>query len=114
MQTRLALSIVVLFLCARVARAGVKLPAIFGDHVVLQRDAKIPVWGTAEPDEKVTISAAGQSKTATADAKGKWRVVLDPIDAHEPIELAVSGKNSITFKDVLVGEVWLCSGQSNM
>src|SRR5688572_13708414 len=104
MQTRLALSIVVLFLCARVARADVKLPAIFGDHMVLQRDAKIPVWGRADAGENVTVKVGGQEKSGKADGNGKWRVTLDPIDARGPVEIAVSGKNSITLKDVLVGE----------
>lgn len=96
------------------ARADVKMPAIFGDHMVLQRERKAPVWGSADPGEKVTVKAQGQEKSATADEKGKWRVELDPLNATGPIELTISGKNSITLKDVLVGEVWLCSGQSNM
>jgi sialate O-acetylesterase len=101
--------------CLTVASyADVKLPGIFSDHMILQREMKIPVWGTADAGEKVTVKAAGQTQTATADDKGKWRVALDPIESSDPIEMTVSGKNSITFKDVLIGEVWLCSGQSNM
>ncbi len=94
--------------------ADVKLPAVFADHMVLQRDAALPVWGWAEAGEKVEVSIAGQTKTATADANGKWSVKLDKLTAGEPTSMTVKGKNTITIQDVLVGEVWLCSGQSNM
>lgn len=118
MKSRLT-SLLALVACAILspcaARADVKLPAIFGDHMVLQRAAKIPVWGTADAGEKVTVKVAGQQQSATADDKGKWRVELAAIDAKEPVEFTVTGaKDTVTFKDVLVGEVWLCSGQSNM
>jgi len=97
------------------AKCDIKLPAIFGDHMVLQRDAKIPVWGWAGAGEKVTVSLAqGQAVEATADAQGKWQVELPAMTAGGPYELKVQGSTAITFKDVLVGEVWLCSGQSNM
>jgi sialate O-acetylesterase len=96
------------------ARAEVKLPAIFSDHMVLQRDARVPVWGTAAPGENVTVEFAGQTQTATAGADGKWRVVLAPLAAGEPRTLTVRGQNAIIVQDVLVGEVWLGSGQSNM
>lgn len=94
--------------------ADVRLPAIFSDHMVLQRDAVVPVWGWADAGEKVTVSIAGQTKTATADAAGKWSVKLDKLAAGDALTLVVSGKNKITVNDVLVGEVWLGSGQSNM
>jgi len=97
------------------ARADVKMPGIFGNHMVLQRGMNVPVWGKADAGETVVVKVAGQSKSATADAGGKWRVTLDPLDAPAPIEMTVSGKqNVLKFQDVLVGEVWLCSGQSNM
>jgi len=96
------------------ARAEVKLPAIFGDHMVLQRDQANPVWGWADPGEEVTVKIADQAKTAKAGDDGAWRVKLDPLPAGGPLEMTVEGKNTISFKDVLVGEVWICSGQSNM
>ena len=99
---------------AGVARADVKLPGIFGDHAVLQRQLAVPVWGWADPGEKVTVTFAGQQKTATADAAGKWSLKLDPLSAGGPYDLKVQGKNTLTRIDLLVGEVWLCSGQSNM
>jgi sialate O-acetylesterase len=109
----LAVSVFSLTLAAS-ARANVKLPAIFGDHMVIQRGVKVPVWGTAMPDEVVSVKAAGQEQTAKADASGKWRAELTPIESKEAIEITVTGKNSIVLHDVLVGEVWLCAGQSNM
>ncbi len=97
-----------------VVRADVKLPAIFGDHMVLQRDTVVPVWGTASPGEEVTVSLAGQTASAKAGADGKWSVKLTKLSAAGPHTLTVKGKNTVTLSDVLVGEVWLGSGQSNM
>jgi sialate O-acetylesterase len=111
---RLAHLTALTLLLAASARADVKLPAIFGDHMVVQAGMKLPVWGTADAGERVTVKAAGQAQSATAGADGKWRVVLDPLEATAPIGITIAGNNSITLKDVLVGEVWLCSGQSNM
>ncbi len=96
------------------APADVKLPAVFSDHMVLQRDMAAPVWGTAAPDEEVTVSIAGQTVTAKAGADGKWSVKLAKLSAAGPHTLTVKGKNTLTISDVLVGEVWLGSGQSNM
>ena len=96
------------------ARADVKVPAIFGSHMVLQRDQKDRVWGWAEPGEEVTVKIADQSQTAKAGADGAWQVMLDPMPAGGPHVLSIEGKNTLQFDDVLVGEVWICSGQSNM
>lgn len=98
----------------RQAQAELKLPAIIGDHMVLQQGQKNPLWGWAEPGEKITVSVNGQTHTTTADAKGKWKVTLDPLKVGGPYEITIKGKESITLKDVLAGEVWICSGQSNM
>ena len=95
------------------ASAEVKLATVFSDHMVLQRDAKLPVWGWAADGEKVTVKIAGQSHDATATA-GRWKVHLTPLSAGGPHQLTISGTNTVTVKDILVGEVWLCSGQSNM
>jgi sialate O-acetylesterase len=101
--------------CSGAAFADVKMPAIFGDHMVLQRDLPVPVWGSADPGEQVTVSIAGSTpKTAAADSSGKWMVKLDKLKPGEPLTLTVKGKNTITLQDVLVGDVWVCSGQSNM
>jgi sialate O-acetylesterase len=108
--------LVLLVVCSitSIASANVKLPAIIGDHMVLQRGQQIPIWGWAESGEKVTVKAAGQEQSATADEKGNWRVMLQPIDAVGAIEIEVHGKNAIKLSDVLIGDVWVCSGQSNM
>lgn len=99
---------------AGVARAEVSLPSVFGDHMVLQRDKAVPIWGRARPNERITVTCAGQTKTTRAGTKGTWRVDLDPLEAGGPHELVVHGKNEVRIRDVLVGEVWICSGQSNM
>jgi sialate O-acetylesterase len=105
----------VLALSAGVARANVKLPDVLGDSMVLQQGHTVPVWGTADPGEEVTVRFASQTKKTKADADGKWRVNLDALRASStPAVLTVTGKNTIELKDVLVGEVWLVAGQSNM
>lgn len=95
--------------------AAVRCPTVFGDHMVLQRDSAVPVWGEAAPGEAVTVEFAGQRLAATAGADGKWLVRFAPLAASaESRTLTVAGTNTLAFTDVLVGEVWLCSGQSNM
>jgi sialate O-acetylesterase len=96
------------------AVAEVKLAGVFGDHMVLQRDTAVPVWGWAEPKEQVEVTIGEQTKKAIADDTGKWMVRLDALAAGGPHTLTVAGTNTLTISDVLVGEVWLCSGQSNM
>ena len=108
-----ALLVLVLFSFS-VSFADVKLPKIFGDNMVLQRDMQIPVWGWAEPNEKVTIELNRQKKEVKADKNGKWIARLDALPAGGPFQLTVIGKNTIVFNNVLIGEVWICSGQSNM
>jgi sialate O-acetylesterase len=96
------------------ARAEVRLPALFSDNMVLQAGAKDPVWGTADPQEKVTVTLGSAEATATADASGRWKVELGPLEPGGPFEMTVAGRNTIVIHDVLVGQVWVCSGQSNM
>src|SRR5579872_7414252 len=96
------------------ARADVKLPNIFSDHMVLQQGQKNKVWGLADAGEAVTVTIDKQSHKATADANGKWQVALEPIAVGGPYSLVVKGKNEIKVDDILAGEVWVCSGQSNM
>jgi sialate O-acetylesterase len=95
-------------------QAEVSLPNIFGDHMVLQRGQQNPVWGWADKGEKVTVTIGDQSHSATANDKGEWRVKLAPMKVGKPLTLTVKGRNTFKFTDVLVGEVWICSGQSNM
>ncbi|MEM7232356.1 MAG: sialate O-acetylesterase, partial [Planctomycetota bacterium] len=97
------------------ASADVSLPVVLGSGMVLQRDLPVPVWGWADPGEEVTVSFAGQTKTARADDQGRWAVKLGALKAsREGRSLKVKGSNEISLDDVLVGEVWICSGQSNM
>jgi sialate O-acetylesterase len=94
--------------------ADVKLPSVFSEHMVLQRDVKLPVWGTAAPGEEVTVTLGDQTQKATAGADGKWSVKLAAMPAGGPHTLVAKGKNTVSIPDVLVGEVWFASGQSNM
>src|SRR4051812_31180336 len=110
----LGLSLAVLAAAGRPARADVKLPAIFGSHMVLQQGQKDRVWGKAAPGEQVSVTIDYQSKSTTADSNGKWSVTLDPMMVGGPHTMTVKGRNTITLDDVLIGEVWICSGQSNM
>jgi sialate O-acetylesterase len=96
------------------ARADVKLPSLFSGNMVLQADAKDPVWGTADPHERVTVTLSGAQAAATADASGHWQVDLGPLQPGGPFEMTIAGKNTIVIHNVLVGQVWICSGQSNM
>ena len=116
MNTTLASRIVlpILTLSAATAFAEVKLPPAISDHMVLQREFAAPIWGTAAPGEAVSVSISGQTKTTKADEKGQWKVKLDPLKVAEGLTLTVKGTNTIEIKDVLVGEVWVGSGQSNM
>jgi sialate O-acetylesterase len=96
-------------------RAEVHVVGIFGSNMVLQREMKVPVWGTAAPGEKISVCFAGQSVSTEASADGKWRVQLAPMTASaEPRDLTIAGANKIEFTNILIGDVWLCSGQSNM
>ena len=95
--------------------ADVELPKVFTSHMVLQRDRAVAMWGWADPGEEVTVKFAGQSTTAQTDSRGRWRLTLKPMAASaESRTLSVQGRNRITLADVLVGDVWLASGQSNM
>lgn len=97
------------------ASAEVRLPNIFSDHLVLQQKQANKIWGWADAGEVISVSIAGQNHTASPGPDGRWEVTLDSLDAGGPHALTVSGKNQkIELKDILVGEVWVCSGQSNM
>ncbi len=108
-------SMVFLFcLCMTVGLADVRLPAIFSDHMVLQQGTKVAVWGWADPGENISVTLGKATARAKADASGRWKVELPAQKPGPGNELEVRGNNSIRVRDVLVGEVWLCSGQSNM
>lgn len=114
-RMRLVASVLVGLLTASSALANVKLPSVLSSHMVLQQEMPIVLWGSAEPGESVTVKFAETSETATANEKGHWQVTLPPHEADsEPRRMSIVGKNRIELEDVLVGEVWLGSGQSNM
>jgi sialate O-acetylesterase len=96
------------------AMAEVTLPKIFGNHMVLQAERTVPVWGKASPNEKVKVTLGDSTAEATAGENGKWEVKLATPKAGGPFKLIVEGTNKIELDDVLIGEVWVCSGQSNM
>src|SRR5664279_3891485 len=108
------LPVLLLALLPLAIRAVVTLAPLFTDHAVLQQDQPVPVWGRAAPGEKVTVTFRNQTVQATANANGRWIVRLQPLKPGAPAPLTVSGKNTIKLDDVVVGEVWVCSGQSNM
>ncbi len=112
-QRRFLTLLLTLTLLPALASADVRLPKVFSDGAVLQRGRTVPVWGWADDGETVTVTVAGQSATAVAK-DGRWRVDLPELPTGGPYELVVSGKNTLTVKDVLVGEVWFSAGQSNM
>ena len=114
MKNRLWIVAAVVMALAPAGLADVKLSEIFSDHAVLQRDMKVPVWGLAQPGEKVSVKFNGQNVSATAGQDGKWVAHLEPMKAGGPFEMVIAGRNTITLKDLMVGEVWLCAGQSNM
>lgn len=94
--------------------ADVRLPNVLGSHMVVQRDVPLPIWGWAAPGEEVTVKSGDSVVSAKADAAGKWQVQLPAQKVGGPISISIEGKNKIELDDILVGEVWVCSGQSNM
>lgn len=97
-----------------IIKADVGVADIFSDHMVVQRNIPVKVWGTADPGEKLYVSFNGQKLKTKADKNGKWSIVLQPMKAGGPFKMIVHGKNEIIFEDILIGDVWICSGQSNM
>src|SRR3954464_15005227 len=96
------------------AKSEVRLPRLIRDSMVLQRDAKVKIWGWASNGEKIAIRFAGKKYKTTAGADGKWLVTLSPMKAGGPYTMDIDAGNHISLKDILIGDVWICSGQSNM
>ena len=107
------LAVVSLAVFPAVGAADVKLPAIFSDHMVLQQGMDIPVWGTADPGEDVTVTIAGKSVSTKANDKGQWTLKAPSVSDFGPVAVKIAGKNVIELKDVLMGDVWLVAWQSN-
>ena len=117
MQNKLKILSVLIsvFVLSSIVYAEVKLPDVLGDSMVLQQNQKVPIWGMAKVGETVAVTFQKQKLTIVANEKGNWRVDLKPLKASFDAEiLTIQGTNKIELKDILIGEVWLVSGQSNM
>jgi len=106
--------LIVFTLIHGLTNAQVSLPRIFSDHMVLQQGIPVPVWGWATKGEKIQIIFNGQTISTRTDNNGRWKVTLPPMKAGGPFEMTIRGKNTLILHDILIGEVWICSGQSNM
>ena len=112
----LLLCLVLLLINVHVVFADVRLPAVISDNMVLQNKMKAKIWGWAEPGEEIMVSVSWHSMkwAVTADKDGKWMFRMNPPKVGGPYKMVISGKNKITIENILVGEVWIASGQSNM
>ncbi len=115
-NTRLYISFIwiILFIIQVPSVAQIKLPSLVSDGMILQRGEKVKVWGWASPGEKVTVNFLNKTYKATTDENGNWQLVLDELKAGGPYEMELKASNSITLHNILIGDVWVCSGQSNM
>ncbi len=111
---RFHMLVLTILMGAAIAAAVVKLPALISDNMILQQGRHAAIWGTADAGEQVTVTLGEQKQTTTADSAGNWKVELALLAKGGPFEMTVAGKNTVTVHNVLVGEVWVCSGQSNM
>ncbi|HVV71187.1 MAG TPA: sialate O-acetylesterase, partial [Verrucomicrobiae bacterium] len=102
------------YLGAPPAHASVRLPKVFSSHMVLQREKPLTFWGWADPGESVTVRVAGLSNQTKANERGEWKLTLGELKAGGPFEVEITGSSTLRLEDVMIGEVWLCSGQSNM
>jgi sialate O-acetylesterase len=116
LKKTIALTIVLLTILPTLLVADVKLPSIINSHMVLQQNSRVPIWGTADAGENISVRPSWSwfAKSTTADQNGKWKIILKTPRAGGPHKIIIAGKNKIVLKDVLTGEVWLASGQSNM
>ena len=108
------LAVTAIMIGVQIIRAEVHVADIFSNHMVLQRNIPLKVWGDADPGEKVYVSFYGQKLKTKADKAGKWSIVLEPMNVGGPFKMIINGTNEIIFEDILIGDVWVCSGQSNM
>jgi sialate O-acetylesterase len=111
---RIVVALTVLGALSAAVRADVTVPALLADHMVVQRGLPVHVWGMATPQEAVSVTFRGETKSCTADDDGRWSVYLSPGEAGGPFQMNIKGTNAIALSDILVGDVWVASGQSNM
>ena len=112
--SRLSIALISSFFSLGLIHAEVRLPKIFGSHMVLQQGKPIQVWGWANPGESATVQIGAAKQTAVANAQGEWKLSLPAMKAGGPHLMKVHGTNEIVMENIMIGEVWLCSGQSNM
>lgn len=108
------IGLVLSVLCSSKTKASVSLPALISDNMVLQQNSPIHIWGRASTGEQVSVSLLGQKKSITTGADGRWELWLDPVTSKVPVSMTIAGTNSITIRNILIGEVWFAAGQSNM
>jgi sialate O-acetylesterase len=111
---RLAFAVLMVLTALCSASATVKLPALISDNMVLQQGKRVAVWGSADPNEQITVTFLGEKVSSRADHEGRWKLELGPLRAGGPFEMTITGKDKVILHNIEVGEVWLCSGQSNM
>jgi sialate O-acetylesterase len=114
LRVRVLIVSLILILCPIGVFGNIKLPVLVSDGMVLQRESKVNIWGWAAPGEKVKVEFNKKSFSTITDSKGSWKVVLPPMKAGGPYSMVVKGSNSITVENIMIGDVWFCSGQSNM
>ena len=102
------------FFAVQIVSAQVRLPKIISDGMVLQRNSQVKIWGWAEKNEAITVRFLDSEYKTEADSSGDWHIMLPKLEAGGPYDMQITASNTITIKDVLIGEVWVCSGQSNM
>src|SRR5580693_1155084 len=111
---RVVAAVTVLGALSAAVRADVTVPALLADHMVVQRGLPVHVWGMAAPHEAISVSFRGETKSCAADDDGRWSVYLSPGEAGGPFQMNIKATNTIALNDILVGDVWVASGQSNM
>lgn len=112
--TRIILSILLAINCYSLSFSQVKLPQLVSDGMVLQRNTKLKLWGWASPNEKVHLKFKGKTYKTTADSQGNWKLEIKPQKAGGPYKMTIKASNTIVLQDIMIGDVWLCTGQSNM
>ena len=110
----LPLACAAVFAATHPGRADVHVPAIISDNMVLMQEVPVNVWGSADPQEVITVKLGAKSASTTTDVDGRWRVKLEGLEPGVVGDMTIAGNNTLTIKNVAVGEVWVCSGQSNM
>ena len=111
---RISVIFILSFLMSVTIYSQVRLPKLISDGMVLQRDAEVKIWGWASSNEKISIHFISSEYNTTADEKGEWNIILSKLQAGGPFVMKINASNEISINDIMIGDVWVCSGQSNM